>query len=122
MSDQAFTAVDFRYKEIKIQEKKVTLCIWDTAGQERYRSIVATYFKSCDGVLLVFDLSNSKSWEGIKNVWFEMAMKRIPTARYMLLGTKSDLETSVDLREVNKWCSDKGIYFIKTSAKTGENI
>lgn len=64
--DVAVTAVDFRYKEIKVRDKSVRLCIWDTAGQEKYRSIVATYFKSCDGVLLVFDLANKKSWEGIK--------------------------------------------------------
>jgi hypothetical protein len=23
---------------------------------------------------------------------------------------------------VNKWCAEKGVYFIQTSAKTGENI
>lgn len=67
------------------------LCIWDTAGQEKFRSIVATYFKSCDGVVLVFDCNNKDSWESIKNVWYDMAAKRVPDARFMLLGAKKDL-------------------------------
>ena len=48
-----------------------------------------------------------------------MAQKRVPNANYMLLGSKKDLEAQVDLKEVNKWCTEKGIYFIQTSAKTG---
>lgn len=48
-----------------------------------------------------------------------MAEKRVPNANYMLLGSKKDLEAQVDLKEVNKWCTEKGIYFIQTSAKTG---
>ena len=62
LSDHLVTTIDFRYKNIRVQEKDVKMCIWDTAGQEKFRSIVATYFKSCDGVVMVFDLSNPRSW------------------------------------------------------------
>ena len=72
--------------------------------------------------MMVFDLSSNKSWESIKNIWHDMAVKRVPSACYLLLGSKKDLETNVDLGEVNKWCAEKGIYFIQTSAKTGEHI
>ena len=58
MLDQPMTTIDFRYKLIHLHERQVKLCIWDTAGQEKFRSIVATYFKSCQGVVLVFDLLN----------------------------------------------------------------
>lgn len=44
-------------KNITIKEKPVKLYIWDTAGSEKYRSIVSTYFKGCQGVIIVFDLS-----------------------------------------------------------------
>lgn len=60
--DHPMTTIDFRYKMIKLHEKLVKLCIWDTAGQEKFRSIVATYFKSCQGVILVFDLASRESW------------------------------------------------------------
>lgn len=51
-----------------------------------------------------------------------MATKRVPNASFMLLGSKKDLDIAVDLSDVNQWCGEKGIYFIQTSAKTGEHI
>ena len=83
---------------------------------------MATYFKSCDGVVLVFDLGNEKSWENIKNIWYSMATKRAPNACFMLLGAKKDMEITVNLSDIDKWAQKRGIYFVQTSALTGENI
>lgn len=55
--DTLVTAIDFKMKGITIDNKPVKLYIWDTAGSEKYRSIVSTYFKGCQGVVIVFDLS-----------------------------------------------------------------
>lgn len=70
LPDQPITTIDFRYKHIDLHDKRARLCIWDTAGQEKFRSIVATYFKSCQGVVLIFDLSSSESWHNVKNIWY----------------------------------------------------
>lgn len=51
------TAVDFRMKNIVIDNKNIKLYLWDTAGSEQYKAIVSTYFKGCHGVAVVFDLS-----------------------------------------------------------------
>lgn len=87
----AVTTIDFKIKETKIQEQPVKFYIWDTAGQEKYRSIVSTYFKGCDGVMLVFDLSNPESFTSVTTKWFEMAKMRSPEAQLVLVGNKSDL-------------------------------
>lgn len=60
--DHPLTTIDYRYKTISLHEREVRLCIWDTAGQEKFRSIVATYFKSCEGVVMVLDMSDAGSW------------------------------------------------------------
>ena len=52
------TTIDFKMKNIQLNERPAKLYIWDTAGQEKYRSIVSTYFKGCHGVLMMFDLSS----------------------------------------------------------------
>lgn len=64
------TVIDFKRKQIKIDDKDIQLYIWDTAGQEKFRSIVSTYFKGCDGIMLVFDLSDASSFANATSKWY----------------------------------------------------
>ncbi len=50
--------VDFRIKNLILQEEIIKLYIWDTAGQERYRSVISAYFKGTHGIIGIFDLHN----------------------------------------------------------------
>ena len=45
------------------------ILIWDTAGQERFRSIISSFFRNVDVALLVFDVSNRKSFDEICEYW-----------------------------------------------------
>ncbi|CAG2123370.1 unnamed protein product, partial [Medioppia subpectinata] len=44
----------------------VTYNIWDTAGQERYRSLGPIYYRGSDAAILVYDITNSASFENIE--------------------------------------------------------
>jgi len=79
-------------KDINIKNKPIKLFIWDTAGQERYRSIVATYFKGCHGILMVFDLSKENSFKNIKDQWYDLCKTKADKALIILIGNKNDLE------------------------------
>lgn len=37
--------IDFKIKNIEIDNKRIKLQIWDTAGQERFRTITTSYFR-----------------------------------------------------------------------------
>ena len=37
--------------------------IWDTCGDEKYRAITRQYYKDAQGILLVYDITNKKSFE-----------------------------------------------------------
>lgn len=41
--------------------------IWDTAGQERFRTITTAYFRGAHGILLVYDVTDEKSFKSINN-------------------------------------------------------
>jgi len=41
--------------------------MWDTAGQEKFKTIVSAYYKGAQGILLVFDVCDPKSFQDIKN-------------------------------------------------------
>jgi len=62
-----FLGVDFRVKTIELDGKCVALQLWDTAGQERFRSLTKSYFRRADGVILMYDVSNERTFANIRN-------------------------------------------------------
>ena len=73
-SDDKFTTsfittigIDFKIKTIRLDQKKVKMQIWDTAGQERFRTITAAYYRGAHGVLLVYDVTDERSFENVRN-------------------------------------------------------
>ena len=71
----------------------INCMIYDTAGQERYNALTETYYKKADAVLLVYDISEKKTFDKIKNYYVQKIKdccnKDIPI---LLLGNKTDLE------------------------------
>ena len=37
--------------------------IWDTAGQERFRTICTSYYRGAHGVVVVYDITDEKSFK-----------------------------------------------------------
>lgn len=74
--------------------------IYDTGGQERYRSIIDSYYKKADAVLLVYDISSKQSFEDIQNFYVDKIRESCKEdITILLLGNKTDLEFK---REVPK--------------------
>ena len=66
--------------------------MWDTAGQERYRSLIPTYLKNAHAVVLVYDITKSKSLENLK-MWHKMFAEN-QEAPGIVIGNKIDLVSS----------------------------
>lgn len=98
--------VEFSSKIISINKNVNIKClIWDTAGQERYRTITNTYYRGSDGVIVIFDCTNLKSFISCK-YWLNEVINRLDTDKTLiyLLGNKSDLTESrvVYNEQINK--------------------
>ena len=50
---------------LQTAESPLALDIWDSAGQERFRALSSSYFRNISGVLLVFDLSNERTFKNL---------------------------------------------------------
>ena len=53
----------------EFQGKSVKFEIWDTAGQEKYRSLNKIFYKDAGVAILVYDITNSQSFEEIRQYW-----------------------------------------------------
>lgn len=84
--------VDFRFRTLTIDGKQIKLQIWDTAGQERFRTITSAYYKGADGIIIVYDVTNSNSFDDIEKFWIsEVESYAEKNVELLLIGNKKDL-------------------------------
>ena len=57
--------IDFKIRTIELDGKRVKLQIWDTAGQERFRTITTAYYRGAMGILLVYDVTDERSFNSV---------------------------------------------------------
>lgn len=115
--------VEFGTRVIDVDDRKFKIQIWDTAGQESFKSITRAYYRESAAVLLVYDVTNSKSFKSI-GTWYEDVRSGTNDPQMILVGNKSDLEhdrhvTFIQGRQLAK---NYGMIFIETSAKNRDNI
>ena len=116
--------------EIETNEKKnFKITLFDTAGQERYRSITKTYFKDSHGIILIYSIIKTDSFEHVQ-IWLDSIKDSLSDWKrsgyiVMLLGNKLDIaEENEEKRQVlyedaEKLCTEQGIYWGgECSAKT----
>lgn len=84
--------LDYQTKEIKLEDQVYSVKFWDTAGQERFQSMIRRVFKQANGVILVYDITNRKSFQLIPN-WLKRLEEEIQSnIPKILIGNKKDLE------------------------------
>ena len=124
----ATIGLDFKIKYIKYGKYNLKLQIWDTAGQERFRKIsYPNYYKSADGCIFVFDITNHGSFKEIIKVINELNGEFDFEKPKIICANKCDLEKGREIKkeEIEKEIENNCRYNIevfKTSAKTGQNI
>lgn len=98
-SDDSFTpsfittiGIDFKIRTIELDGKRIKLQIWDTAGQERFRTITTAYYRGAMGILLVYDVTDEKSFANIRNWIRNIEQHASDNVNKMLVGNKCDMQ------------------------------
>lgn len=119
--------VEFKVKKLKLSNKSVVnIEVWDTCGQERFRSITKQYYRDAQGIILVFDITDKRTFDHMED-WINDIYNSIPDKSkisFILVGNKSDL---ADKRQVNdyeaaKLAAKNEMEYFEISAYTGNNI
>lgn len=100
------------------------LQLWDTAGQERFRSLTHSYYNNAHAVVIVYDITNKRSFENLP-LWLDDVQRYCKKdAIKLLVGNKKDLndqrQVECDMaKEIGSACD---IVTMETSAKDDENV
>ena len=121
---KATVGVEFGTKDFKIENNIVKVQIWDTAGQERYRSITNAYYKGAKGSLLVYDITNPKTFESLDKWLSDLKTNGEEKISIILVGNKTDLEDQrkISIEQAKEKAEFYKLAFIETSALNGDNI
>lgn len=114
--------MDFKPKDLIINNTKLKLKIWDTAGQEKYRTITNNFYRGTDGVILVFDMNLEKSIDSVPHWIRQINLHAGGNIPKILVGNKCDLEVRVSPEKIDEICNEHQMEFFKVSAKTNLNI
>lgn len=115
--------IDFKIKTVEINGQKIKLQLWDTAGQERFRTITTAYYRGAMGIILVYDVTDEKTFANIRT-WFKTVTEHAnDEAQLLLVGNKSDMDTrTVTFEQGDELSKELGIPFIESSAKNDDNV
>jgi len=116
--------VDFKIRTIEIDDKTIKLQLWDTAGQERFKTVTNTYFRGAHGVILVYDVTDQKTFTQIGDYWLNEVYNNAPeNAVLMIVGNKCDLSNrAVQTKQGKDFAQAKEALFLETSAKEDTNV
>jgi len=130
-SDDSFTpsfittiGIDFKIRTITLDGKRIKLQIWDTAGQERFRTITTAYYRGAMGILLVYDVTDEKSFGNIRNWIRNIEQHASESVNKILIGNKCDLvdQKVVDEEAGKALAAEYGLKFMEASAKSNINV
>ncbi|XP_077192448.1 ras-related protein Rab-44 [Paroedura picta] len=86
----ATIGMDYRIKNLIVDNKCFALQLWDTAGQERYHSITKQFFRKADGIVLMYDITSENSFADVL-YWLSCIQEGAGEGIVvLLLGNKTD--------------------------------
>ncbi|KAL0267992.1 UNVERIFIED_CONTAM: hypothetical protein PYX00_010095 [Menopon gallinae] len=125
VEDYEPTKADSYRKKVVLDAEVVQIDILDTAGQEDYAAIRDNYFRSGEGFLCVFSITEDDSFQATQEFREQiLRVKSDDNIPFLLVGNKSDLQDKrkVSISEAQTRAQQWGVPYVETSAKTRENV
>ncbi|KAJ8293022.1 Ras-related protein Rab-8A [Rhodotorula toruloides] len=116
--------IDFKIRTIELEGKRIKLQIWDTAGQERFRTITTAYYRGAMGILLVYDVTDERSFNNIRTWHQNVEQHASEGVNKILIGNKCDWTDKkvISEQQGQELADELGLRFLETSAKSNINV
>jgi small GTP-binding protein len=119
---QTTVGVKIDKKNMKVDEKEISLVLWDIYGEDDYQKMRWTYLRGASGYLLVADGTRKTTLE--KAVSLEQKVREeVGAIPFVLVINKSDLIRDWELDPaLESQLAANGWGILRSSAKTGEGV
>ena len=116
--------IDFFTKNLFYEDKTIRLILWDTAGQERFRSLIPSYLKNADCIIIVYDITNKDSFNSLSHWLNDAKNNTIEGTIFVICGNKIDLKEKrvVTNEEIDEYIKKENLLYVECSAQNGEGI
>ena len=113
-------------KIFQIKDSYIQLVLWDIAGQSKFEMMRQQFYLGSDALFLVFDLTNSNSFENVQNWYYDVQnqLKSKPSLTGFVIGNKSDLSENIAIQsdKARDLATYLNLGYIEASALTGYNV
>ncbi|CAF0893728.1 unnamed protein product [Adineta steineri] len=124
----ATIGIDYGVTRIRVRNYDIRMNIFDFSGHPLFYEVRNEFYRDVQGILLVFDLNNRRSFESLDNWICEMkkelnlnsTQKSSPIV--FIIGNKNDLKRAVEENEARMWANIRGYQYFETSAATGTGV
>ena len=106
------TIFDNYATNVQVDGKIYGLGLWDTAGQEDYDKLRPLSYPQTDVFMVCFSVTSPASFTNVRNKWVPEVMHYCPSAKVVLVGTKTDCR---DDQEIVAALQAKGLQTISPS-------
>ena len=120
INERSTVNASFFRKQLEVDGKIYNLYLWDTIGQEKLKSITKIFFKNSKIVVLVYDITNKQSFQGL-DYWLKEVREVLGENIIIgILGNKADLYLNEEVSEddCKEYANKLKSRWICTSAKT----
>ena len=122
-----FSMVERKVKQSNGEDVKVKIKVWDSPGQERFETLVLNAVKNTQGIFLVFDITEQKSFDDLQK-W----IKKVEEAKdpksfpFVIMANKIDLQSKgkrkVSKEQAKAFADKYNFPIFETSAITGAGV
>uniref|UniRef100_I0FI90 small monomeric GTPase n=1 Tax=Macaca mulatta TaxID=9544 RepID=I0FI90_MACMU len=115
--------IDYKTTTILLDGRRVKLQLWDTSGQGRFCTIFRSYSRGAQGVILVYDIANRWSFDGIDR-WIKEIDEHAPGVPKILVGNRLHLafKRQVPTEQAQAYAERLGVTFFEVSPLCNFNI
>ena len=116
--------VDYKIKNILLDNYNIKLQLWDTASQERFRCITTSYYRNSHIIIVCFDITDTYSFNEL-DFWIEDATSHLSEPIIMAIcGTKLDLEKKriISYEQGKDYANYKNLPYFEISSKDNMGI